>query len=345
VREQGEAYREGLERLAHDLGVGPNVVFFNRFAELDELTEFLKATDVYVTPYLNAAQITSGTLAYAFGSGKAVVSTPYWHAEELLADGRGAIVPFGDSAAIAGEVLTLLRDEGHRDAIRTRAYELGRTMIWSESARHYVEAFQRAREERSESTARAATAPVAAEAPVRLPAFRLDHLRNLTDGTGLIQHACHTLPNYDEGYCTDDNARGLLLTVMLEALGRDDPTVAALATRYAAFVNAAFDPARGRFRNFMGFDRRWLEDVGSEDSHGRAIWALGACVGRSKRGDFPYWAVPLFEQALPKVMDMASPRSWAFALLGIHDYSRRLAGDRRATRARDTLVARLLDLH
>ena len=145
MREHGETYRLSLERLARKLGIDKHVIFYNRFVELQELTEFIRAADVYVTPYLNVAQITSGTLAYSFGCGKAIVSTPYWHAEELLAEGRGVLVPFADSPALAREVIGLLRDEPRRAAMCAEAYRLGRDMIWEQSADRYMESFQRTR--------------------------------------------------------------------------------------------------------------------------------------------------------------------------------------------------------
>jgi glycosyltransferase involved in cell wall biosynthesis len=344
VREQGESYRLSLERLARDLGVEQNVSFYNRFVELDALTEFLGAADLYVTPYLNPAQVVSGTLSYAFGCGKVVVSTPYWHAEELLADGRGVLVPFADSEALAREVASLLRDEPRRQAMRKRAYLMGREMVWSQSAHAYMELFHKARRGRAGAPFRTFTVRTLSDLPADLPSWRLDHLRRMTDSTGLFQHAVYNLPNYAEGYCTDDNARALLLTVRLEEMGLHDE-VSALGDTYAAFLNYALDRDRGRFRNFMGYDRRWLEEVGSDDSHGRALWALGSCVGRSNRRDFQFWAAQLFDVALPPVAETSSPRGWAFALLGLNEYFRRLSGDRRASQARDALTARLLELY
>jgi len=345
VREQGERYRLSLERLARDLGIGKHVIFYNRFVELKELTEFIRAADVYVTPYLNAAQITSGTLAYAFGCGKAVVSTPYWHAEELLADGRGVLVPFADPKALAREIRGLLGDEPRRAAMCEEAYRLGREMIWAQSARRYVECFQQTRLGRQDQPCKPLAVRTLAEQQADLPDWRLDHLLRMSDATGMLQHATHTIPNYDEGYCTDDNARALLLTVLLEELGQSGPEVERLATRYAAFLQAAFNPKTKRVRNFLGFDRRWLEEVGSADSHGRALWALGTCVGRSRRPDLPEWAAAHFERALPSVLETTSPRAWAFTLLGIREYLRRLSGDRLAAQIRDTLTARLLDIY
>ena len=345
AREQGERYRLSLERLARDLGISKQVIFYNRFVELKELTEFIRAADVYVTPYLNPAQITSGTLAYSFGCGKAIVSTPYWHAEELLADGRGMLVPFADSGALAREICGLLRDAPRRNAMCEQAYRLGRGMVWAHSARLYMESFQQARLGRQDQPFKPLAVRTLAEQQAELPDWRLDHLARLTDATGMFQHATHTIPNFAEGYCTDDNARALLLTVLLEELGQGGTQVHRLATTYAAFLQAAFDRERRRFRNFLGFDRRWLEEVGSEDCHGRALWALGTCVGRSRRPDLPSWAASHFELALPAILETTSPRTWAFALLGIREYLRRLGGDRLSAQARDTLTARLIDLY
>jgi glycosyltransferase involved in cell wall biosynthesis len=345
VREQGERYRLGLERLARNLGIGKHVIFYNRFVELEELTEFIRAADVYVTPYLTAAQITSGTLAYAFGCGKAVVSTPYWHAEELLAGGRGVIVPFADSGALAREVGGLLGDEPRRAVMCAEAYRLGRGMIWSRSAERYMEVFQRTRLGRQDQPFKPLTVRTLSEQQADLPDWRLDHLARMTDSTGMLQHATHTIPNFAEGYCTDDNARALILTVLLEELGVGGVKQERSATTYAAFLQAAYNPETKRFRNFLGFDRRWLEEVGSDDSHGRALWALGTCVGRSRRPDLPAWAAGQFSLALPAVLETASPRAWAFGLLGVREYLKRFGGDRLATQTRDALIAKLLDVY
>ncbi|MDG3005100.1 glycosyltransferase family 4 protein [Paludisphaera mucosa] len=346
VREQGERYRISLERLARKLGIRENVSFYNRFVDLPELIEFIGVADIYVTPYLNPAQITSGTLAYAFGCGKAVVSTPYWHAEELLADGRGVLVPFADSGALATAIRDLLRDESRRHAMRKRGYLMGREMIWSRVAHQFVESFQHARRSRLDVLPiKPLAVRTLAEQPLDLPGWRLDHLVRMSDSAGMFQHATFTIPNFAEGYCTDDNARALLLTVMLEQLGQGSLQTARLASTYAAFLNYAFDPARGQFRNFMSFDRRWLEDVGSDDSQGRAIWVLGACVRRSQRHDLQFWASHLFDQALPGLLETSSPRAWAFGLLGVCHYLQRLAGARPASQARDLLAQKLLQLY
>lgn len=344
VREQGEAYRLGLERLAKKNKIEKNVIFYNRFVELDELKEFIGAADIYITPYLNEAQITSGTLAYTFGAGKAVVSTPYWHATELLADERGVLVPFSDAGAIAREVIGLLRDETRRTAMRKNAYKLGREMIWSNTARLYRRSFELARLEGAVLSRKSFATKTLDQAPRELPAFRLDHLARMTDSTGIFQHAIFTVPNFSLGYCTDDNARAFILAVLLDELDEEPERARTLATTYAAFLHHAFDPKTKRFHNHLSFDRRWLDESGSEDCHARALWALGLGVGRSPHRSFQIMAGQLFAQALPAVMEFTSPRAWAFSLLGIHEYLRRLSGDRAVSQVRETLMARLMGL-
>jgi glycosyltransferase involved in cell wall biosynthesis len=343
LRDQGEEYRLSLERLAKKNKVQKHVIFHDRFVDIDELKEFIGAADLYITPYLNEAQITSGTLAYAFGAGKAVISTPYWHAVELLADDRGVIVPFRDSGAIAREVLALLRDETRRHAMRKSAYKLSREMIWDQVAQLYMRSFQTARLQQAGQTRRAFALKPLDQQARQLPELKLDHLRRMTDSTGLFQHAIFTVPNFSEGYCTDDNARAFILSVLLEELGEESLRARALATTYLAFLNHAIEPKTKRFHNFLSFDRRWVDEQGSEDCNGRALWALGMGVGRSPYRTFQMLAAQLFAQALPVVVDFVSPRAWAFSLLGIHEYLQRLGGDRQAAQLRDTLVARLME--
>lgn len=344
VREQGETYRLSLERLAKKNKIQKNVIFYNRFVELEELKEFIGAADIYITPYLNEAQITSGTLAYSFGAGKAVISTPYWHASELLAEDRGVLVPFGDPKAIAREVIGLLRDEVRRTAIRKNAYKLGREMIWSNVAKLYLKSFEAARLERAVMSRKSFATKTLDQQPHELPELKLNHLSRLTDSTGIFQHAIFSVPNFSEGYCTDDNARAFILSVLLDELEEEPEHTRTLATTYAAFLHHAFNPKTKRFRNFLGFDRHWLDEQGSEDSHGRALWALGMGVGRSRHRSFQILAGQIFAQALPSVAEFTSPRAWAFSLLGIQEYLQRLNGDRVVTQMRDALTTRLMEL-
>lgn len=345
IKEHGETYRMSLERMAADLGIKKNVIFYNRFVDIEELKAFIGMSDIYITPYINKAQITSGTLAYAFGCGKAVISTPYWHAEELLADDRGVLVPFTDSPAIATELLALLKDDNKRHAMRKRAYMLGRDMIWSEVAHRYVESFQKARLPNIDKYPRIFAVKTLEEKRAELPEIRLDHLIRMTDSTGLYHHAIGSIPNYEEGYCTDDNARALLLTVLLEEVYEDKEKVMELSGKFSAFVNYAFNKEKKHFRNFMSYDRKWIEDVGSDDCQGRSIWALGTCAGRSKSPNFHMWGTQLFNQIIPAATELTSPRAWAFTLLGINEYFKRMSGDTIANQVRDELTNRLNHLY
>ncbi len=344
-RERGEAYRVGLEILAARNRVEKNVIFYNSFVDLDTLKDFISAADVYITPYLNEAQSTSGTLAYTFGSGKPVVSTPYWHAAELLADGRGVLVPFGNADAIATEVSALLRDPIRRNAMREGAYALGRKMVWSNVARLYMRSFELSRLEALSMRRKSLSTKTLDQRPREAPDVKLDHLSRMTDSTGIFQHAVFSVPNFAEGYCTDDNARAFILAVLLEDLGEDPERVRSLATTYAAFLCYAFDRKTGRFHNHLSFDRHWLDQQGSEDCHARALWALGVGVGGSSYRSFQVMAGQLFMEALPAVLQFSSPRAWAFGLIGMHEYLRRLSGDSFVTQTRECLITRLMDLY
>ena len=343
VRNEGETYRLSLQWLAQENGVEGQVIFYNRFVSLEELVEFIGAADIYITPYLNEAQITSGTLAYTLGAGKAVISTPYWYAEEMLAGERGALVPFRDPAALAEQVIDLLDNEPKRHAMRKRAYLFGRAMVWPQVARRYMESFKRARAERRHFTPSGFAVKPLDKRPGELPPLKLDHLRLMTDDTGMLQHASFTIPNYREGYSIDDNARALIVSTHLEELGNGEAFE--LASRYLAFIGYAFNVETGRFRNFMDYQRNWLEKSGSDDSHGRTLWALGTVLGRSNGPALQSMAGWVFEQALPAILKTTSPRAWAFALIGIHEYLRRFEGDRRANQVRDKLAGRLLTLY
>ena len=346
LREHGEAYRTSLELVAKKNKVDKNIIFYNQFVDLENLKEFIGAADLYITPYLNEAQITSGTLAYAFGAGKAVVSTPYWHAAELLADDRGVLVPFADAAALGREVCALLGDDTRRHAMRKNAYRIGREMIWSNAAQLYMRAFEAARLEVAAPQRRVRLgSKTLDQKPRELPRLKLTHLLRITDSTGVFQHAIFSVPNFSEGYCSDDNARAFILAVLLAEAGEEPEQARTLATTSAAFLYHAFDAATGRFHNHMSFDRLWLDEQGSEDCHGRALWALGVGVGRSPYRSFQMMAGQLFAQALPVVAAFSSPRAWAFGLLGIHEYLRRLGGDSMVNQTRDVLTTRLMDLY
>jgi glycosyltransferase involved in cell wall biosynthesis len=342
VRTQGEAYRESLVARARELGVEDHVVFLDQFVDQATLLDFISMCDVYVTPYLNESQMTSGTLAYSFGLGKAVVSTPYWHARELLGGGHGILVPFGDSATLGSEIAHLLTDDARRQAMRERAYASSRSMTWERTAERYLTAFESARRGHGlRVIARQdQSAPSRAQAP---PEMQIGHFLSMCDDTGLFQHAVHSVPDRSHGYCVDDNARALLLACALNN-PEERRLSEVLTARLAAFVQHAWNPAKRRFRNFMSFDRRWLEDKGSEDSHGRTLWALGECARSDASPSRRRWAAGLFAEALPAVESFRSPRAWAFTLLGLDAYCAAVPEDFLAERVRNLLAERLISI-
>lgn len=343
---EGEKYRTSLEHLVEDLEVGENVIFFNRFVSNEDLKQFIGAADIYLTPYLNEAQITSGALSYVFGAGKVVVSTPYWHARELLADDRGVLIPFRDAEAIANAVGDLLDEPERLRRIRRAAYEAGRPMIWHAVSGQYLETFDRALSSRRPLPEPVISKWAHAIRPGKLPALKLHHLSRMTDGTGIFQHATFNVPNYDEGYCTDDNARAFILCNLLEespiAMPVPHEHVDLLASRYLAFLTCAFHEPSGRFRNFMSHDRQWLEVSGSEDSHARALWAVGTGASRSQNEGHRRLAAHLFVRAMPAVTGFTSPRAWAFALLGLHEFTQVTPGHPDTEATRELLVGKLL---
>ncbi|MDB6137749.1 MAG: glycosyl transferase family 1, partial [Verrucomicrobiaceae bacterium] len=343
---EGERYRLGLERLAEDRGVKEHVIFYNRFVSPEDLAEFIGATDIYITPYLNEAQITSGTLAQVFGAGKAVVSTAYWHAQELLAEGRGILVPFRNPQAIAAGVCEYLDDPARIETTRHEAYRMGRDMIWPAVAQSYLASFQHARTDRHATPRTAFAGWTLGRRPYDLPPLRLDHIVRMSDGTGIFQHAIYNVPDYHHGYCTDDNARAFILCNLLDELGGrpGGENLDHLATSYLAFLAAAWNRDNGRFRNFMSHGRQWLEPAGSEDSHGRALWALGTGAGRSRNEGRRRLSARLFDLGMDIVPAFTSPRAWAFTILGIHEYMRVNPADTKAAALREDLTARLVHL-
>ena len=349
-RREGERYREELRELAEQLGVSSNLILNNRFVSTEELIEHVGAADIYITPYRQEAQVVSGTLAIALGAGKAIISTPYWHAKELLAEKRGVIVPFDSPKAIAESVLALLGNEAERHAMRKRAFLHSRGTTWPKTAKAYMATFQRARFERTLKPR--AAQPEDADAdriePIdSLPILCTRHLSTMTDDTGMLQHAIFSVPNTREGYTTDDNARALIASTLLDERQRFESReeYLNLSRRYLAFLWLAFHSDTGRFRNFLGYDRKWLEDVGSEDSHGRALWALGTVLGHSKDAGLRGAAGRLFEAAVPAVLMFTSPRAWAFSILGMQAYLDWFPGDRAIQGIRNTLANRLLDVY
>ncbi len=366
VRREGEKYRESLVARTHSLGIEDHVVFLDRFVDHETLLEFISMCDVYVTPYLDEAQMTSGTLAYSFGLGKPVVSTPYWHAQELLANGRGMLVPFGDVATTADAIAFLLIDDKARQAMGEQAYAISRSMTWPRAAARYQNMFHDARRSQRLSTLtrqrgmvgpRDRTFPslialpgasptlahkIAASARPT-PEMRTSHLRSMCDDVGLFQHAVHRVPDRLHGYCVDDNARALLVACALGGK-REECLAEALTDRFSAFVQHAWNTDTKRFRNFMSFDRRWLEPSGSEDSHGRTLWALGECARSDWNVSRRRWATALFAEASTTVESFRSPRAWAFTLLGLEAYSAVAPEDAQARELQTILAGRLSSL-
>jgi len=355
LRREGDRYRTSLQALAKQMGVESQVTFHDRFVSPEEMAEFIGAADIYITPYRGEAQVVSGTLAYALGAGKAIISTPYWHAIELLDDRRGALVPFQDPGAIAQKTIELLDTPAIRHAMRKRAYLFAREMVWKRVAQGYMESFARVRSDRMENPQVQFSARTTRKSLDELPELKLNHLNRLTDDTGMLQHAIFTIPNRNEGYTTDDNARALIFTVLLEQQRKEqlarpgspgpDPVTLDSPFRYLPFLEHAFNPANGRFRNFLGYDRHWNEAEGSEDCHGRALWALGAVLGRSEDQGLRSAAGRLFEFALPVVVEFLSPRAWAYTLLGIQEYLDSFPGDRDVQKVRSALARRLFEMY
>ncbi len=339
--ERGEEYRQGLYHMVREMGLEAHVTFRGRFASQEELGWYLTAADVCVMPYSNESQITSAVLAYAMGSGNAVVSTPYWHAQEMLADDRGCLVPFRDSDALAEQVIDLLDNDQRRNALREKAYEYTRPMLWPQVARQYLDVLREALLDRGRSARR----PLSLADPMSwseiVPEVDFRHLRIMTDETGLTQHAVYAIPDRRHGYCTDDNARALTAAMWYWSL-REDPSIRPLISTYLAFLVHAFNEQRRRFRNFMSYSREWLEEVGSEDSHARAIMACGITTELAQYESTLGLAVRLFNDALPAVEYFTSPRSWAFTVVGLDAYLRRFPGDSAARRMVEMLGQRLL---
>ncbi len=344
-RDSGETYRNGLVRQVAELGLTDHVIFHDRFVDIEELCEFIGAADLYVTPYLGEAQITSGTLAYALGAGKATVSTKYWYAVEMLADGRGRLTGFRDSDEIAEAIVELLRDEPERHVMRKRAYDYCRKMIWKRVAQDYLDLFAEAREawvERQRTAVMPAPGPTQPIKGEELPEVDLRHLRVMTDDTGLLQHGRYATPNRTGGYTTDDNARALMVTTKHWQQSRDESVLGLLQT-YLGFLAHAMDEETGRFRNHMHYDRAWADMPGSEDCHGRALWGLGTCVAAGPNQSAIALASELFHRGLDVVEEFSSPRAWALVILGIQAYLCRFGGDSEARRHRAQLAERLLE--
>jgi glycosyltransferase involved in cell wall biosynthesis len=346
LRAQGDAYRIMLQQLVRRLEIGAHVIFQNRFVELNELCEFLGIADIYLTPYPDEAQITSGTLAYAMGTGKAVISTPYWYATEMLAEDRGRIVPFHNPEAMAAQIIDLLENDIDRHAMRKKAYLYSRDAVWKEVSRKYLRLFSEVRQIRTRKPRPrySYVENIKAITNFELPEIKLDHLKAFTDDTGILQHANYTIPDRTHGYCTDDNARALLAAAMGQRyLPTNGWGLDALSGHYLGFLLYAYNEKNGRFRNFMTYSRQWMEEIGSEDAHGRALWCLGKAVSFLDNPGHLAMSTTLFNQALPAAEHFHSPRAVAFCLVGIHAYLKKFSGDSDVRRIRTVLADRIFD--
>jgi glycosyltransferase involved in cell wall biosynthesis len=346
LKTHGEEYRISLQQLVRKLNISGHVIFQNRFVALKELCEFLGIADIYVTPYLEEAQITSGTLAYAMGTGKAVISTPYWYATEMLAEGRGIIVPFNNPDAMAEQIIDLLDNDVNRHAMRKKAYTFCREAIWKDVSRRYLEVFSEVRLERARHPRprHLYIENIKAISNFELPEMKLDHLKTLTDDTGILQHANYTIPDRTHGYCTDDNARALLVAAMVQKyLPTNGLRHDFLSGHYLGFLLYAYNENNGRFRNFMTYSRQWIDEIGPEDAHGRALWGLGKAVAFLDNPGQLAMSTNLFNQGLKAAEYFNSPRAIAFTLVGIHGYLYRFAGDSDVRRIREVLADRLFN--
>lgn len=340
-RQQGEEYRQSLERLARSLDVEENIMFFNRFVDLKELCEFLGAADLYVTPYLAEAQIVSGTLAYAMGVGKATISTPYWYAQEMISDDRGILVDFEDADSLAGAVIRLFKNELERNSIRKKAYTASRKAVWSQVALDYISLFNEIKAERESTPRPKYRIRTLEKEKTSLPDIKLDHLLTLTDDTGILQHATYNVPDREHGYCIDDNTRALIFTVMASPLSDNQTGLLDLQNRYLSFIKHAYNNENGWFRNFMSFDRKWLEEKGSQDSHSRTLWGLGVCCALSKDENCVAVSSQLFHKGLNVTEGISHPRALAFTLVGIHAYLAKFSGDSEVRRYRRSIAHKL----
>lgn len=328
----GEKYRLSLKREVESLALRDHVVFRDQFVDDDELCSYLQAADIYITPYQNEAQITSGTLAYAMGSGAAPVSTPYWYAKELLAEGRGHLFGFGDVDGLGDALRSLLKNPMEMEKIQRSAYAFARQMIWPKVGQDYVELIRR--------VLRQAVAPEPPEVlPRSIPELRLDHLIRMTDDTGLLQHAAHSVPDRRFGYCVDDNARGLLVALLAQrviGLGETRP----LITTYLSYLHHS-QREDGHFLNFMDFRRNLDREPGSEDCVGRALWALGLAVMLAPDEGHRLLAKRMFDQSMTLPLTFG-PRGTALGILGLDSYLQSQPDNELAVETLHALAAKLI---
>ncbi len=336
LRHDGEEYRIYLQKLVKKLNLGDNVLFLNVYVNQKELFKYLSASDIYVTPYLNEAQITSGTLSYAVGVGSAVVSTPYWHATELLADGRGRLFDFKDSDGLSTIFSDLLDNPEVLKGLRKNAYKYGRTITWPKTGGKYVSLAKNIINKKPAVVIKKKNTIN----PLILPSFSLAHIKRLTDDTGIIQHAKFGIPNLKEGYCLDDNARALLMVLMVYRQKKDTLALD-LAPIYLSYIHY-MQNEDGTFRNFLSFSRNFLDEVGSEDSFGRTIWALGYLLANAPNDAYYQTGKSIFFNAAPNFEKLQSIRGIANTMLGISYYLNKNPDDDNMIKVLKNLTTKLI---
>lgn len=336
IRHQGEEYRNYLQQLVKSLNLEKHVLFLNKFTNQKELFKYLSASDIYVTPYLNEAQITSGTLSYAIGVGSAIISTPYWHAEELLADGRGRLFNFNDSEELSTILMELFDKPELLKKLKKRAFEYGKKITWPKTGEKYIDLTNRILDSKPEVFVKKETALD----PLILPRFSLVHIKRLTDNTGIIQHAKFVVPNLKEGYCLDDNARALIM-VLQAYRQKKDSLAFELIPIYLSYIHY-MQNQDGTFRNFLSFDRRFLDEVGSEDSFGRAIWSLGYLLEHAPNDSYYQMGRLIYFDALPNFEKLQTLRGIANTMIGISYYLKSNPSDDSVTKILQNLAYKLI---
>ncbi len=321
VRESGEKYRDSLKQLAIELGVDKNVAFINKFVSEAELYEYLTAADLYITPYLNEAQITSGTLSYAVGAGAAVVSTPYWHAQELLADGRGKLFDFKNYKQLSDIVNGILDNEQEHKSLKNKAYSYGLKLRWPSIGNTFIKVLEEA--VKMCKINKRETPPIIDVGA--MPELNLNHIQLLTDDTGIIQHAKFGIPNWKEGYCIDDNARALIFCIMLHNQLKNKVAIK-LMPKYLSFIEY-MQTSDGGFRNFLSYSKKYLDEVGSEDSFGRAIWSLGFLISNGPNNSYKEFGRELFWNSYKRFDDLKHIRGMANTVIGISYYLKTQSDD------------------
>ncbi|MCX6253423.1 MAG: glycosyltransferase family 4 protein, partial [Bacteroidia bacterium] len=331
LRYSGEEYRTYLLRLIKSLNLENHVFFLNEFINQKELFKYLSVSDIYISPYMNEAQITSGTLSYAVGVGAAVISTPYWHAQELLAEGRGRLFNFNDSDELSNILMELLDKPDVLIDLKRKAHDYGRKITWPKTGEKYIAVANKILEDKPKLLAKK---EIILD-PLILPPFSLAHIKRLTDDTGIIQHAKFGIPNLKDGYCLDDNARALLMVLMAYRQIKD-PLALELSPIYLSYIHY-MQNKNGTFRNLLGFNRNFLDKIGSDDSFGRAVWALGYLLGNAPNDAYYQTGRLVFFDASPNFKKLQSIRGIANTMVGISYYLRSNPSD-------DSMTEKLRDL-